>query len=217
MKLFIQSFLIATLLTVGALNAAAQRPLPDPSKIQFGYLLYANYNLYHWYQKPSSLSPVFRSSGQVFNVLPGLGTGFWLGKPSKWWLSLESGVEFAPFTLDIDKFKGMGSLAIPLLFKVYLPVAKQLSALVSINFAAGAQWTWAELYAVPSEFQNRATSQSSFITYVGELGLSLGAVSEHLRNIRDASFYIRFGGNIHGAMTFNCGLRLGFWNGLLKK
>lgn len=216
MKLLIQSLLVGILLIFSTWNLKAQRPLPDASKVQFGYLLYANYNLYHRYTKPSYLSPKFRSSGQVLNVLPGLGTGFWVGKPTKWWLSLESGAEFAPFTLAVNKFKGMGSLAVPVLLKAHLPVAKQRSALVAINFGAGAQWTWSEIYAVPTEFKNRVSLRGSFVTYIGELGLSLGAVNEHLKNIKDVSFYIRFGAGLGGAMAFNCGLRLSFWNGLLK-
>ncbi|MCP4443349.1 MAG: hypothetical protein GY810_30985 [Aureispira sp.] len=216
MQKLIKSISIAVLMLLMQGTAQAQRPLPDAKKVQFGYLLYANYNLYQWYQKPTFLRANFRSSGQILNVLPGLGLGLWVGKPKKWILSLEGGGEFAPFTLDINKFKGMGSIAVPALIKCSLPFSKQQSALFAINFGAGAQWTWSEIYAVPTEFKYGPTLNTFFVTYIAEIGLSMGALGENLKRVRDFSFYARLGANVNGAITFNAGLRVGFWNGLLK-
>ncbi len=118
--------------------------------------------------------------------------------------------------MDVDKFKGMGALAIPVLFKASLALSKQQSMLFAINFGAGAQWTLSEIYAVSTEFQNPTIPNTFFITYIAEVGLSIGAIDEQLKNSKDLSFYLRFGTNLKGGMTFNCGLRVSFWNGLLK-
>ncbi len=132
---------------------AQEAPKPKP-KLYAGYGLFINYNLYSWYQKPTTIEAPSRSSGQIFNVLPGLGFNFWLGDIDHWLLALDGGIEYYPFAIDLDGYRGMGALSIPVLAKVQFPVAKQKSLWLMLHLGAGVQFVKTDLHNRPIDLQN---------------------------------------------------------------
>ncbi|CAA6817777.1 MAG: Unknown protein [uncultured Aureispira sp.] len=188
----------------------AQDAPKTKTKIHLGYALFMNYNLYSWYQKPSTIETPLSSSGQVLNVLPGLGVNFWVGDVDHWIVSLEAGMEYLPFAFDTDRYKGLGALSIPVLAKVQFPVAKQKSLWLMLHVGAGAQFLHTDIYARPDAYLNAVNP--FFTTIVGEVGLHLSAIGRKRQHIREAELFFRAGGAPLGAASFTTGLRLTFWN-----
>ncbi|MFT5648217.1 MAG: hypothetical protein ACI976_002915 [Aureispira sp.] len=195
-------------LSFGKLHA--QDAPKTKTKIYAGYALFLNYNLYSWYQKPNTIERPLSSSGQVFNVLPGLGMNLWLGDIDHWILSLEGGIEYLPFALDTDVYKGMGALSIPVLAKIQFPVAKQKSLWLMLHVGAGVQFLHTDIYARPNTVGigfNRF-----FTSIVGEVGVHISTVGYKRQHIREVELFFRAGGAPFGTASFNTGLRLTFWN-----
>ncbi|BDS12626.1 hypothetical protein [Aureispira anguillae] len=188
----------------------AQQEKQATPKLYVGYGLFMNYNLYCWYQKTSQADLSLSSSGQVFNVLPGLGFNVWFGDVDRWILSIESAIEYAPFALDLAHYKGMGALSIPILAKAQFPIAKQQSLWLMLHVGAGAQLSKTELSARPPTHQN--VFNPFFTTVIGEVGFHISAVGYRRQHIREVELFIRAGVGALGAVSFNSGLRMTFWN-----
>jgi hypothetical protein len=195
-------------LSFGKLHAQ-EAPKAKP-KVYAGYALFLNYNLYSWFQKPTTIERPLSSSGQVLNVLPGLGLNLWVGDIDHWIVSIEGGIEYLPFALDTDIYKGMGALSIPILAKAQFPVAKQKSLWLMLHVGAGAQLLYTDIYArpdVPSIVFNRF-----FTSIVGEVGVHISAVGYKRQHIREVELFFRAGAAPFGTASFTTGLRLTFWN-----
>ena len=80
--------------------------------LKSGYHLTTQYNLYNRFSHLSTATEARVSSGQVLNVLPGVGFGFWIAKPQKWWLSCHLSLEYSPLALDLEQKIGLGTLNI---------------------------------------------------------------------------------------------------------
>lgn len=195
-------------LSFGKLHAQ-EAPKPK-SKIHLGYALFLNYNLYSWYQKPSTIENPLSSSGQVLNVLPGLGVNFWVGDVDHWILSVEGGIEYLPFALDTDIYKGMGALSIPILAKAQFPILKQKSLWLMLHAGAGVQLLHTDIYARPDVYS--IGFNPFFTTVVGEVGLHISAVGYQRQHIREVELFLRAGAAPFGAVSFTTGLRLTLWN-----
>jgi hypothetical protein len=199
-------------LSLGKLHAQ-ETPKPK-TKIYAGYGLFLNYNLYSWYQKPSTIERPLTASGQVLNVLPGLGLNFWVGDVDHWILSVEGAIEYLPFALDIDNYKGLGALSIPLLAKIQFPVAKQKSLWLMLHFGAGVQLLHSDIYDRPKTYEN--ASNPFFTSFVGEFGLHISAVGYKRQHLREVELFFRAGAAPFGTLSFNTGLRLTLWNRFRK-
>ncbi|WMX16702.1 MULTISPECIES: hypothetical protein [unclassified Aureispira] len=188
----------------------AQENSQTTSPIYVGSAFFMNYNLYSWYQKPSRIESPLSASGQVLNILPGLGVNFWVGDVDRWIVSIEGGIEYLPFALDIDHYKGLGALSIPLLAKVQFPVAKQKSLWLMLHFGAGTQLLHTDIYARPSAYQN--TYNPFFASIVGETGIHISAVGHKRQHLREVELFFRAGAAPFGTISFSTGLRLTLWN-----
>jgi len=203
--------LLCLFIVVGSFEKLNAQDTPaTKTKIYAGYGLFINYNLYSWYQRPSTIESPLSSSGQVLNVLPGLGLNFWIGDVDHWIIALEGGIEYLPFALDIDNYKGMGALSIPVLAKVQFPVAKQKSLWLMLHFGAGAQFLHTDIYNRPEAYQN--ASNPFFTSIVGELGVHISAVGYARQHLREVELFFRVGAAPFGTVSFNTGLRLTLWN-----
>lgn len=207
MKAFLYSFWVAVVFLFTTSTAQAQEQEKQASALHFGYGLFLNYNLYTWHQKPSFVL-ANSSSGQVFNVLPGVGASLWLGDVDHWLIALESGVEFLPFALDIDNYSGLGAVSFPILAKVQLPVAKQKSLWLMVHAGAGVQFTKTDLYAQP----NTTINHPFYATIMGEVGFHISAVGYQKQHLREVELFVRAGAAPLGAISVHTGLRVSFLN-----
>jgi hypothetical protein len=207
------SLYVVLLLLVTSGNLSAQEETKVNSKLHFGYGLFISYNLYSWYERPATIDCTHSSSGQVFNILPGLGFNFWFGDIDHWIVSLEGAVEYTPFAIDLDKYKGLGALSIPVMAKVQFPIAKQKSLWLMLHAGTGAQFLKTEIFDRPTNLPNN--TNPFFVSIVGEVGIHISAVGLKRQHIREIELFVRMGATPFGTMTFNSGLRLTFWNKII--
>ena len=169
----------------------------------FRPLIYLEYNFYHWYQEPprtNNASP--KNVGQVFNVLPGLGAGFILGKKTSLLFSVDAAVKYLPFSLDVAGFEGMGAVTFPIKANFRIPVPREL---FFVQLGGGIQWTQINLHQRTAPHLNYANP--FFISYFGELA---GGIEENIYLL----YFLRFGYHPSQAMTFDFGLRIGLHGSL---
>lgn len=180
---------------------AQQNSVNNDARVVFRPLVYLDYNFYHWAQEPL-VGAVPKNVGQVFNVLPGIGGGFIMGKKTTLMFSIEGAIRYMPFSLDLVENKGMGSLAFPLTANFRIP----LEGFFFMQVGGGIQWTSINLHQRTS-MQNYPTP--FFQTYIGEVAFG---IEEHVFLL----YFLRFGYHPSQAMSFDFGLRLGLhgdlWN-----
>lgn len=193
--------LFLLILALTQVVTAQETPINNDAKVVFRPLVYVDYNFYHWVQEPVKTTP--KNVGQVFNVLPGIGGGFIMGKKTTLLFSLEAAVRYMPFSLDLVENKGMGSVAFPVIANFRIP----LTGFFFMQIGGGVQWTSINLH------QRTALQQASpspfLMTYIGEIA---GGLEEHIFLM----YFLRFGYHPSQAMTFDVGLKLGIhgdlWN-----
>ena len=207
-----KSIYIFLLIIISGTVYAQQNNTREQRKLYFGYGININYNLYSWYQNKSKTNQSVSRSGQVLNILPGLGLNLWCGDIKHWILSVEGGVNYLPFALNINQYSGMGSLSFPLIAKIHFPVAKQKSLWAMLHIGIGAQFNRTDLY---DRRNNSVQNNSFFTTIAGELGIHVAAVGFLRRQIRDIEYFIRVGG-YENSISINTGIRLSFWKGTGK-
>lgn len=194
--------LTALIIYFGVSATIAQEKKTATSPLYVGVGCFVQKNLYSWYQSPNNAS----TSGQVFNILPGLGLNIWLGDINHWIASLGSSFEYTPFALGIRHYQGLGALNIPILAKVQFPVAKQQSLWLMLHIGAGVQFQHTNIAARPPAYQDQ--HNPFFTTIVGEIGIHISAVGYKRQQFRGAEFFIRTGAAPSGAISFNTGLRV---------
>lgn len=210
MKLLTSIFFGMTLLLNTHYSYAQEKQSTKTSTLHVGYHLYMNYNLYSWFQQNSILPNSNNGSGQVLNILPGLGAGIWFGNIDRWAVAIEGGIEYLPFALDVDNYSGLGALSIPILSKAQFPVAKQKSLWLMLHAGAGIQFFSTDLYARPDNLSGLNPFWDASI--IGEVGIHISAVGYHKQHIKEIEFFIRAGGFPTNTVSFNTGLRLTLWN-----
>lgn len=179
---------------------------------KFGLGLALGYNLYSWYQKPSTIEAPVRNVGQALNLLPNLYGTIWFGNPDKGLFSVEGGVEYLPFALDVSNFGGMGVLNFPISAHYHFPIAQQHSTHLYLDIGAGAQFTLSEAYARPDAFRN--SPNPFFFSPFVELSINLGAVGYQQQHVRFLRYFIRAGIGPFQTATFSTGLQLHLWSSL---
>ncbi|MCP4440764.1 MAG: hypothetical protein GY810_17720 [Aureispira sp.] len=194
----IRTILLTFSLLVGGQAVQAQ--------LHLGFSAYLNYSLYQWYQQPTTISSSHRSVGQAFNVLPTGGLGFWVGRPNAFFLNIEGGIDYAPFSLDLEEYSGLGAMALPVVARGIIPFDgdKGLSSFVGVGF--GVQWSKNGLYRYPNNI--KPAYNPFYATVVAEVNLGFGAGWDtDDKGTALMALYFRVGIAAHAALTFNSGLR----------
>lgn len=187
-------------------DAAAQQP------VRLGYYVNPSLNLYQRAHLPDNIiiDGADRSLGQVLNLLPDISAGLWIGQAKNWALGLEAGVGYAPFSLNLQNYQGMGQLQFPFMLRAFIPLKKQQSMAISMNIAAGMQLNKTHLYFQPNNAP--AEINNYFNTYLIEISGGAAAISQKATQIRGVDLFFRFGFGAQRAMSFQTGLRVHFWN-----
>lgn len=190
--------LLILLINWFATNTFAQKKqgLTSDARFVFKPMVFIDYNFYHWYQEPiDKVNNSAKNMGQVFNVLPGLGGGFILGKKTAFLFSLEVSIKYFPFSLDLDRYEGLGAISFPVLANVRFP----LNGFLFVQVGGGIQWNQINIH-------DRKVQQEGgnpfFMTYVGEVGVG---AEENIFIL----YFLRFGYNPNRATTLDFGLRIG--------
>jgi hypothetical protein len=176
--------------------------LNNDARFKFSPMLFIDYSLYHWYQKPvRRVDRQPQNMGQVLNVLPGLGAGVILGKKTTLLFSLEASVKYFPFSLDVAGYEGMGAVSFPVLANFRIP----LGGFVFMQVGGGVQWNQINIHNRSIAQQNRPNP--FFMTYVGELAVG---IEEGVYIL----YFTRFGYNTNQSTTLDIGLRIGLHSAL---
>jgi hypothetical protein len=181
-------------------------------QLRLGYYVNPSLNLYQRTHLPNSTltDGSDRSSGQLFNILPDLSVGLWIGQAKNWTLGLEAGFGYHPFSFNVQNYNGLGSFQIPLMLRTFLPLKSQHSSAIHMNIATGIQINKTQLYFQPN---NSLTSESvNFHTYLLEISGGLAAISQKATQIRGVDLFFRFGFGASQSLSFKTGLRVHFWN-----
>ena len=200
--LYFGGLLSLCVLDAQIINAQASA---KPKPVQAGYQFRIQYNLYNRFSHRPKLQKASVSSGQVLNVVPGIGGGFWLSQPHKWWLSVHANIEYSPLALDFEQKIGLGTLNIPVGIECKLPLTRQKSLWTFMHFGFGTELFYSAIYQ-KNAFNN--LHQSLY----AELGVHLAAVGLIKKQKKDLSFYFRYGIGWEGERSLNIGLRLQFWH-----
>ncbi|EJF51936.1 hypothetical protein SapgrDRAFT_0177 [Saprospira grandis DSM 2844] len=86
----------------------------------WGQSILLEFSAYRWdQQRQEAISPQPQSIGQLLNILPGLHMSLWAGNRKSFLFSLEGGLSYYPFSLDIGPQKNAirSTLAAPLMLK----------------------------------------------------------------------------------------------------
>lgn len=174
------------------------------AQIQLGYNLHLGLNLYD-YQK-MGVDQRYQendSEGQVLNILPSLGLGFWLGNARQLTLGLQGEMEFLPFRLNTADYKGMGAWQTPVSLRLAFPLWRQHSMAWRCSLAAGQLWQQAGVFSASPTAISRQ--------HLVELSSDLAAISTKSDQIRALGLFFRY--HWQGEQSgFQLGLRLNYGN-----
>ncbi len=162
---------------------------------------------YQWNKKPRSIlvGKGHRSSGQIIS-LPSFGPKIWFGDWEVFTVSIESKIDFSPFTLDVRKYKGMGAVSFPTILKFNYGPFNQggNDGATKIGIGGGVQWTKSEIYAKTHEFKN--IENPFFMTYLIELSCQLVVGGADVDG-NSIEIFIRPGFGKSQARTFSLGVK----------
>lgn len=172
-------------------------------------LVYAS-DLYQWYANPVVEGvDAKRSSGAAISSIA-LGPKLWMGGNS-FSFSLEAQANFAPFSFDVNEYKGLGAVAFPLLGKFNFGAASGFNEdkLLGWSIGGGIQYNRTELFGLTQKFDH--IERDFFPTYVGEASVNLGIAGF------DFAFYLRLGFAEDMARSMNIGYSLNFNFGQMSR
>jgi len=188
--IYLRNYIIILFLFIGntAMNA------------QFGAGLTMGIDFYQLYdQGENAINTKSSTTGSaITNII--LGPKIWIGE-DKFSFSLEAPVNWGMFALDINDYKGLGSVAFPLGAKFNFGAASGFnqSNVLGWSIGGGIQYTNTEIYYLEERFEDRI--ETGFIpTYYGELGVAFGVAGV------DFTLYTRYGLNEKDASSLNIGL-----------
>lgn len=193
-------YLLLLLLYTGILSQSQAQIAPtitNEARFVIRPYLFAQYNLYHWYQQP-----LYQTDGQpknvgaALNILPGLGGGILMGKKTTLLFAVESSLQYMPLAMDLNGFDGIGALSWPVLVHFRIPLEK----FAFLQIGGGVQWNKINLH------HNNAAN-SFFMTYVGEVGFGIEETAFGL-------LFTRLGYHPNHATTLDVGVKFGI-NGSL--
>jgi len=161
---------------------------------------------YQWYNNPTvdGETALTSSGNTILNVA--IGPKIWFGG-EKFALSLEGHINWGVTTFDINDYKGMGSMAFPLIAKFNFgslsSFSKNEDDKKGFYIGGGIQYTRTELYGLTADYIDN-TTRSFFRTWIGEIGYgsrSDGTVT---------TSFVRFGVGDDNALTLNVGFLISF-------
>lgn len=132
-------------------------------------------DLYQWYRNPYCSTCVNKeasSSGTSLISTP-IGARVIIGK-NNFSIATELGANFGWFTLDINQYKGVGSLAFPAMVKANFGALSGFSKnkLLGYSIGGGIQYSKTELYGLTKKYDH--LERKFFPTYIGEIGFGGG-------------------------------------------
>lgn len=187
----------------------------------FDLCIALEWSMYQWHQRPyTAPTPAgyfYRSSGQVLgfpNV--GLELAVGLARYKRFYWVTRGSVVYAPLSLDLAQYKGLGSLAFPVVTGFHKGWRKMRRVRTDegrleirrgsdyfFTVCGGVQWTRTDLYArpnyIPATFPQPA--QGYFLTYIGEVALGWGGLGQEI------GVFVRAGAGARESFTFNVGIR----------
>jgi hypothetical protein len=176
---------------------------------QFGYGLTITNDIYHRYTNPKTTSNnAYRSAGSAILNL-GVGPKIWIGGKNTS-LSLEAQAVWGMLGFAVKDFKGLGTVAYPILAKINFNGLSGLDreGRLGLSLGGGIQYARTELYGVNDKF---GVERSLYRTYVVQAGYGFG-----LTGFGVAGF-ARYGWNKEKANALSIGLQWDFNADQLKK
>jgi hypothetical protein len=178
---------------------------------QFGYGFTASNDLYHRYVNPANSDASPAAGSALLNL--GLGPKIWLGNKNVSF-SVESQAVFGFLGLSTQEYKGLGTLAIPVIGRLNF---KGLSTFdregkMGWSIGGGLQFNKTELYGLKPEFASKGIERNFFTTYVVQAGFGFGLSGFTAHGI------VRYGFNPdEKSNSLNIGLQYDFNAPMLKK
>ncbi|MCP4440155.1 MAG: hypothetical protein GY810_14525 [Aureispira sp.] len=194
---------------------AQKMPKLDKLTVRVGPIGSLGWNLYHWYQRPINheFSKVsgHRSAGQILNVMPSFSLGILMCIDTKtihqglawyneYYLSIEGGVSYMPFSYDFDERKGQSALAFPVSLNFYVPVGG-----IGLSFGAGAQFSRMEFNRNTVVYED--LKNPFFVTYFAEVGIIPHEFDMSYSFLLGANFFARVGLGEYQTITADFGIR----------
>ena len=155
-------------------------------------------DLYQHLRTPSTVETEGYSTGSaIFNL--NIGPKLWVGGKS-FSVSVEAQGGFAPFSLDLDEYKGLGAAYFPLLacFNFAGLTGFQDQGGFGFSVGGGMQITRTELYFLNVEYED--LEREFFETVFGQVNIGLG------RKHQSVYLYLRYGLGDNDAHNYHVGL-----------
>lgn len=194
-KAALSLFLIGVFLLSNVTNSHAQ--------IKANVSLIYGFDFYHRIVNPQENNSFDRSAGSAFMNLT-LGPRITVGGP-KFSVSVESQGNIGFLGLNIEEYKGLGTLTVPVMARLNFKGLSQLNDNFSFgnSIAGGIQYNKSELYGVSKKFRNQGLKRQFFPVYVLEYATGMGFKSIVVE------MYVRGGWNpkTH-ANTLNVGMNI---------
>lgn len=170
-----------------------------PINAQFQTSIIAGIDVYQIYTNPYTKESMHsRSSGAVFSGIP-IGVQLSHGIKNNG-IALEAAANFAPLSLDLQEYKGLGAIGFPILLKYNYGALSGTSTDKLIGYSAGlgVQMNRTEWFGLSKNYPG--LKRTFFRTYVLELavGGGVGGYSMYL--------YTRIGAGADQALSFNIGI-----------
>lgn len=179
---------------------------------QFGYGLTASNDMYSRYKNPTDNIASPSSGSAVLNF--GVGPKIWIGG-KKVSFSAEGQAVLGIFSLSTKDYKGLGSMAFPLLAKLNF---KGLSTFdregkTGFSIGGGIQYSKTEFFGLQEKYAALGVKRSYFQTYIIQAGFGFGISGFTAHGI------VRYGFNPDDKKvnTLNIGLQYDFNLPMLKK
>lgn len=179
---------------------------------QFGYGLTASNDLYHRYVNPKDNIASPSSGSAILNL--GVGPKIWVGN-KKFSVSAEGQAVIGFLSLATKDYKGLGSVAFPLMIKLNFKGLSTFEREGSTGWSIGGglQYNKTEFFGLSDEYLSKGVVRNYFSTYVIQAGYGFGVSGFTAHGI------VRYGFNpdIKGVNTLNVGLQYDFNRSMLKK
>lgn len=185
-------------------------------KVGTAPIISLGWNLYHWYQRPknhefSIVAGGQGSAGQVLNVLPSFRLGTLiqfetqtirrgLAWYSSFFLTIEGGIDYTPFTFDLNGRKGQSALTFPVQVGSLIPLSGS-----ALTLGLGVQFSRMEFNRNTVVYED--LTNPFFVTYFVELGIVPHEIDGGYSTMGGANFFVRVGLGQFQAVTINLGFR----------
>lgn len=171
---------------------------------QVGYGFTLNNDLYQRYNNPSDGIAGNSSGSFLLNVA--VGPKIWIGG-NNFSVSIETTANLGLLGLDVDDYKGLGMLSIPVLAHLNFGglSAMDREGKMGFSIGGGIQFNRTELYYITASKKEMGVTRSFFRTIVGEFGYGFGMSGFTIFPFVRLGYELDASGN-----SFNFGIRYGF-------